>query len=699
MHQRPAWRAGALAFGTYQVLSVIYFGLPVIAAPTRYQVGMSGGDPALYMWLMRWWPYAIGHHINPFITRVVFTPDGFNLTWATSLPGLAILAAPLVSAFGLICAYNILCLLCPSMAGWAAFLLCSEVSDGAFLPSLFGGYLFGFSPYTIGQMVSHLPVLLIFPVPLMVLVVLRWFRYAISSSRFGLALAVLLVIQDLLWNELLATATIFGGLALLVAFCLTAAPDCARLLKALPLIAAAYVLTAVLLSPVLYYTLAFGIPDGPINSPEAFSIDLLGLIVPSTLILGGSHFAALTHHFTAGAVEGCGAYLGLPLLAIAVWFGIERWKSRGARLMLALLFVVVVASLGPRLHIDGRAGATMPSAVLSYLPLVKNAVPGRFPLFSYLILAVLVTCFLTNSKQRLTRWFVASIAVIVLLPNQLFYCQIKIPRFFTSGDYKKVIAKNSVTLFVPYSGESMLWQAKTGFYYRMAGGYLGTVTPPEEMRWPVAEALLGNGDPWDFTAQLSAFVAAHNVSTIIVTGNALQTWPAKLSVLGIAPIKVDDALVYNVPKELIARYRGVTATQMSQQEFEAAFAAFVSGVNAYLKRGLPARSLTPWELERRHLVRLPALASAEAPQDPRWWSSYWVGEWGASEVAIGALGELRDLEPLVQRYEPYAKEVYFPYPQKMRAANNLLTRGQLILAFTPDELLRASAAAPSPDHN
>ena len=60
------------------------------------------------IWLMKWWPYAIGHHLNPFFTNYVWAPVGFNFAWMTSIPLVALAAAPLTYTIGLIPTYNVL---------------------------------------------------------------------------------------------------------------------------------------------------------------------------------------------------------------------------------------------------------------------------------------------------------------------------------------------------------------------------------------------------------------------------------------------------------------------------------------------------------------------------------------------------------------------------------------------------------------
>ena len=66
--------------------------------------------------------------------------------------------------FGPIVSYNLLMLASPVLAAFFAFLLCRYITR-SFAASLVGGYLFGFSAYMLGQLLGHLHLVLIFPIP------------------------------------------------------------------------------------------------------------------------------------------------------------------------------------------------------------------------------------------------------------------------------------------------------------------------------------------------------------------------------------------------------------------------------------------------------------------------------------------------------------------------------------------------------
>jgi hypothetical protein len=112
---RPRDRCGLAALTVYLALALIIFGRGLAHNSAGSFIGRTT-DPSIYMWCLVWWPYAIAHGLNPFVTDLVWAPGGFNLTWTTSIPLAGFIAVPITARFGPIIAYNLLCLLSPALA-------------------------------------------------------------------------------------------------------------------------------------------------------------------------------------------------------------------------------------------------------------------------------------------------------------------------------------------------------------------------------------------------------------------------------------------------------------------------------------------------------------------------------------------------------------------------------------------------------
>ena len=71
-----------LAPAGYVALATLYFGVRVaLRGPVSY-VG-TGVDPQIFIWSFAWWPHALLHGENPFVTHAIWAPSGLNLAWTT----------------------------------------------------------------------------------------------------------------------------------------------------------------------------------------------------------------------------------------------------------------------------------------------------------------------------------------------------------------------------------------------------------------------------------------------------------------------------------------------------------------------------------------------------------------------------------------------------------------------------------------
>src|SRR4051812_29051259 len=213
---RIRMRRNFVALATYLGLSFVYLGIPIAAHPGRRLIGYDV-DPEIFVWSIAWWPHAILHWENPIVTHAIWAPIGANLAWASSIPGLALLVAPVTLIAGPSVSYNLLAIALPALAAWTAFLLCRYVT-GSFWASLPGGYLFGFSPYVFGQTEGHVHMTSVFLVPLVALVVLRFLRGELSARWTAIFLGIVLAFQLSFSTEVTLTLTFTLAVSLLVAF-------------------------------------------------------------------------------------------------------------------------------------------------------------------------------------------------------------------------------------------------------------------------------------------------------------------------------------------------------------------------------------------------------------------------------------------------------------------------------------------------
>ena len=401
-------RAGAIgAFAVYVFASLIFFGRILPGHLSDYYIGRDT-DPSLYMWSLAWWPYVLQHQVHPFLTRLIWAPYGLNLAWVTCLPLLGMAAIPVTTMLGPLATFNLLILVLPPMAAFSAFLLCRRLS-GSFAAGLLGGLIFGFSPFVLGQLLSHLNQLLIFPIPLALYLVLRRGQDDLSRNRFVVLLALVLSMQFLLVLEPFAVMTFIAGITILVAWRIASAERRQRIARMIPEIAAAYALTALLVSPYIYFYFAKGYPQQPLWPVAMYSADLLNFFVPTSANAIGNIgvLKSISETFPGNIFEQ-GACVGIPLLMIAVLWGRRHRRQFLPTLLLTMVAICCILAIGPFLHIGGHAVLPMPWLLVEKLPLLKSAIPVRLIMYAFLGLAVIFALWVCDPFTGSTERFIGT---------------------------------------------------------------------------------------------------------------------------------------------------------------------------------------------------------------------------------------------------------------------------------------------------
>jgi hypothetical protein len=505
----------ALVLLGYALVSFIYFGRPIADHPGRYLIGY-GRDPQIFVWSFAWFLHAVESWQNPFISHAIYAPDGVNLVWVTSVPGLGLLFTPVTALFGPGVAYNVASILAPALSAFTAYFLCRHITRSVWA-ALVGGYLFGFSSYMLGQLQGHLHMTAAFLLPLMALAPVRYLRGEIEGRGLAWRLGVLFGLQFWLSTELLATAALALAVGLVLAYALVPATR-ARLRHAwLPLVEAVGVALLVA-APLVFYALK-GFQGESINDPSLFDANLVNFVVPTKFVwAGGSAFAHTSNDFRGGIAE-AGAYLGIPTLIILVWYALSVRRSRIARFLVTSVLLAGFLALGTGLVINGRIVAWLPWRLLSSHALFDNILPTRFSAYMALAAAVAVALW-TAERRDWLRWVLPALAVAALVPDLSNSWYKVVPQrleFFTAGTYKLCIPKNENVAIFPFGprADSTLWQAETGFWFRMPEGYLAPRPPKKNIDSDPVIRMLTDTYANPTVPELIAFIRNKQVDRIV----------------------------------------------------------------------------------------------------------------------------------------------------------------------------------------
>jgi hypothetical protein len=534
-------RPAAWAFALYVALSVAFFGLPVAGDIGSTAIAADDIDSSAYMWFFSWWPHALLHGLDPIRTELIFVPDGYNLAWTTAMPGPSLAMAPVTLALGPLATWNTIMLLGPALGAWTAFLLCRELT-GAVAPSLVGGYLFGFSPYVLGNLQGGPNLVLVALLPVLVLLVVRHTRGAMGGRAFVVCMTLALTFQFLTSTEVLAMAGVFGAITLAAAFALL--PEWrGRLTGTVKLLAIASLAAIALVSPLLWF-MVFEPHTVPEQALKGFPADLASWFVPS------SYIELATGHTPDGVPDyatGFG-YLGLPLALLLGLFALEARRRRAARVVVVALVAAAVASLGRELVVAGtETGLPLPWALLAWLPGLEYAIPIRFTGFTFLTAAVAVALWLSWRGGR-ARWALALAAVAFLIPNvgnSIWNTPIADPPLFANGDEGSVVGEDDRVLTAPAWGANMRWQAEADFDFKLAAGYVGAF-PRSYQRYPGWQMVLSGRLQPGYAAKLRRFVRDKGVTVVLQDSRYDEPWSKLFGTLGVRPREVGGMLVYRL---------------------------------------------------------------------------------------------------------------------------------------------------------
>ncbi|HEY0934413.1 MAG TPA: hypothetical protein VGD91_11790 [Trebonia sp.] len=495
---RPAWQ-GLIAFTAYLVTFVIAAGLPLFRHLDVPNLRQYWTDVQFYTWCLGWWPYAVSHGINPLFSAQIGAPHGYDLAWASTAPAVDLAMWPVTAAFGAVTAYNVLLLLTPPLSAWAAFVALRRLT-GRFWASLAAGIVYGFCPYELmhnwqGQ--PNLTVIALFP--LMVYLVVRWWEGTLGRTGFVAWTALAMAVQFYTFNEAFAemTAVWTGGLA--IGFAVAGRGARRRVARLAGLTAAAFAGALVVSAPYLVYSLKHY--QGALTRQQpAYSLPLIRLIVPEAHHLFGlTPLIAYSNHLGRIGIEN---YVGIPLIVVLLLTAALAWRNRIGWLLAGGFVFVIPLAVGPAVVVTSIDHTyRLPRAGLGGLPLARSAEPSRVIVFAVLVRAAALARWLAapgrSKVLKAARWGLGLLAVAaVITDTPASYSAVPplppgyqapagmhavnlLPAFITRSMYHRYLHPGEIVAVLTHRGNAgMLFQVASGFYFRIAGGYINASLTP-----------------------------------------------------------------------------------------------------------------------------------------------------------------------------------------------------------------------------
>lgn len=309
-------------------------------------------DTASSAWALWWVKESVLRLQNPWFTETVFAPHGTSLAYYALAPLIGVVWMPVTILLGPPQAVNVLCVVLPILAAYAAYRLALTLAYPRPVAVLTGAF-FGFAPITLGRAAVHVMLaagMVLMPVALLAAIRLRRRGRTRDALVLGAVLAAV-VLTDLSIAPLVFALVGFYWLG--VAITERRRPTRTALRLALVCGAILVALTAPQLHATIVATRSGGYDADPTvlaRSYRTFGTDVLALIRPGPAIRLPAAVTAVLDDLFAANLD-VPATTGIAVFVLAVIGLVGHWRRRLARWSAGVWLVAAVFALGPRIAV------------------------------------------------------------------------------------------------------------------------------------------------------------------------------------------------------------------------------------------------------------------------------------------------------------------------------------------------------------
>jgi hypothetical protein len=208
--------------------------------------------------------------------------------------------------------------------------------------------------------------------------------------------------------------------------------------------------------------------------------------------------------------------------------------------------------MGNWVTFDGRREALLPWNGINVRPLFENVMPVRSAVYAILAAALMTALWAASAaRPAWLRVALPLLAIVSLLPNlswNVWGRTPEVPSLFTTTAYKSCLGRGENVLLLPFGtlGDAMMWQARTGFWFRDAGGYISPY-PPSSYTWlsGMRDVATEKSPPDVGTGSVLQLVRANHATAIVLDAKSEDLWGPVLRPFG-RPQAVGGALIYRL---------------------------------------------------------------------------------------------------------------------------------------------------------
>ncbi len=480
----PGRRADLLAVVVFLLISGYVFS-HLLTSVTGHIIRVQSPDQTLFEWFFAATAHAVSHGHNPFNVQLANAPLSINGMANTSVYGLAVPLIPVTLLAGPQWSFVLAMVLGTAATAGAWYWLFSRQLTDSRLGAAVAGALCAYGPAMISQANGHMQMVIHFPIPIILGLVLR-LREPGRLLRRSLAIGFFAVWQAFIGEEILLVAVLGFGVFLLALLVQRRELVRAHWRRTLGGLIPGGVLAAIALAYPLWYQFNGAQHyDGLLFSGQYIN-DLLSFTGYARRSLGG--LTSVTS-YSANPTED-NAFFGWSLIALGGLLLVWLWRSAVVRAAAATAVLFALLSMGDEIYVKHRdTGIPGPHALISNLPLTHDILPSRLAFVVLPMLGALIALGFAAARDADPAPALAAFSVrrlwlgaVVLALLPLFPLPLQavdrnpVPQFFTSGTYSGYIHPGEVVVAIPVTRgpeatEAMDWQVAAHMNFRIVGGY------------------------------------------------------------------------------------------------------------------------------------------------------------------------------------------------------------------------------------
>lgn len=470
----------------FEVIIYISFSLllmsTVLMNLTRSYIGVTG-DPNEFMWYLGFPWHQLIHFKNPFVSSILNYPSGINLMSNTSMIFEGFLVGWIAYVFNVVFVFNLIFFLNQTLCMMFFSKTLKIMGVNRFI-AIAGSLLSVMLPYLTAQEIGHPNLYVVVFLYAILYYIIKLLKNTILTRGEFFVMGGLFAAQFYTGLELFTTFVLFIIIGLILIYLfkkneirVIAINNAANAIRA-------FILFLIFIVPGIYYFFfgAYHYAGGNqgIGGWNTYVTDLFSIFIPTPVYLLHNNFTTnIANQFTGNFSEEDG-YIGVLVMPIAIWSFYRMWKYSYTKIVSFLAIVFLILSFGSHIHILGNS-TSIPGIwkFVEYIPLLRNALPGRLMLYVELImLGIMIVAIDNLVKVGKNFWRKINVVMMLVIIFVFWFPNLPITTISKHAiglrprsNFNSLIHNQPVFILTPNFAEAMFALSNDGYRFPVSDSY------------------------------------------------------------------------------------------------------------------------------------------------------------------------------------------------------------------------------------